>query len=102
MLLYLSQLCQVQPICPYNLGCKTQPIETIEYSLFDGSDIDVAVNVILGILRSVLWEAVLYKALLYSLFDGSGIVVVANVILCPVHLPGQNVFCLGQNQICPR
>ena len=22
--------------------------------------------------------------------------------LCPVHMPGQNVFCLGQNQICPR
>ena len=22
--------------------------------------------------------------------------------LCPVHLPRQNIFCLGQNQICPR
>ena len=22
--------------------------------------------------------------------------------LCPVHLPGQNIFCPGQNQICPR
>ena len=23
-------------------------------------------------------------------------------IICPVHLPGQNIFCPGQNQICPR
>ena len=23
-------------------------------------------------------------------------------ILCPVHLPIQNIFCLGQNQTCPR
>ena len=22
MVYYLSQLCQVQPICPYNLGCR--------------------------------------------------------------------------------
>ena len=22
------------------------------------------------------------------------------LFLCPVHLPGQNIFCLGQNQIC--
>ena len=22
--------------------------------------------------------------------------------ICPVHLPGQNIFCLGQNQICTR
>ena len=26
----------------------------------------------------------------------------SNFDLCPVHLPGQNVFCPGQNQICPR
>ena len=25
-----------------------------------------------------------------------------NRYLCPVHLPGQNLFCLGQNLICPR
>ena len=23
-------------------------------------------------------------------------------LICPVHLPGQNIFCRGQNQICPR
>ena len=67
--------------------------EALLYSLLGDSDIivvvvdpnthgeAVAVNVILGISRSMQWEAILYKALLYSLFDGSGIVVVANVIL---------------------
>ena len=57
------------------MNYKTQLIKTLEYSLFDGSDIDVVVNVILGILRTVLWEAVLYQALLCSLFDGADIVV---------------------------
>ena len=49
------------------------------YSLFDGSDIVVAVNVISGILRFVLWEAKVYMALLYSLFGGSDFVVVVCV-----------------------
>ena len=26
---------------------------------------------------------------------------VIKVNICPIHLPGQIIFCLGQNQICP-
>ena len=28
--------------------------------------------------------------------------IIYDIELCPVHLPGQNIFCPGQNQICPR